>query len=220
MSGAFPVSAFSLLCPWLALVCVFQFLIGNRIGGRGPLRLIIAGVAAIGVLALPVTGFSVAGWIRGIEANFSIPLTAIIANHVWENESGRSWLNPTEKLTAWIFGVVGGVFLYPLALGLGSVDPYEWGWRSSPLFVAVAIFTVWLLWKRNRFGIVLLLATLAYNLRLLESNNYWDYLVDPVYVAGGLVVLIVRLIPGLARRAPALQQNDTRFSGVGRPADW
>ena len=68
-----------------------------------------------------------------------------------------------------------------MALGLGGFDPYEWGWPFSPLFIAVGALTAWLMWRQNRFGVVLLIAALAFQLELLESSNYWDYLLDPIY---------------------------------------
>ena len=99
----------------------------------------------------------------------------------------------------WIFGAIGGVLLYPLALGIGSVDPYEWGWRFSPLFVVAGALTVWLIWKQSRFAILLLLAAAAFHLRVLESSNYWDYLLDPIYCLVSLVVLGRRLISARPR---------------------
>ena len=82
-----------------------------------------------------------------------------------------------------------GLGLYPLALGWGSFDPYEWGWSFSPLFVAVAVMTALLAWKQNRFCLPLLLAIAAYHLRLQESANYWDYLLDPVYCLVSIIAL-------------------------------
>jgi hypothetical protein len=93
----------------------------------------------------------------------------------------------------WAFGAVAGLALYPLALGWGRFDPYEWGWSFSPLFVVSAALSVILLWKQNRFGLLLLLAILAYSLRLLESANYWDYLLDPVYCVVSMVAILWRL---------------------------
>jgi hypothetical protein len=46
----------------------------------------------------------------------------------------------------------------------------------------IFLVTLVLLFFRNRFSAVLLAAVIAYNLRLLESTNLWDYLVDPILV--------------------------------------
>ena len=172
----------SVLCPWLILVQAAQGLAGRcGLKNRGWSRLACLGLAAAGLLFLPVGGLVIAGWVRGLNANFSLPFTGLLAVAVWEAEFRRKLLSGRDWTTAWLFGAVAGLGLYPLALGWGNFDPYEWGWSFSPLFVASAVLTVFLLWKQSRFGFLLLLAVLAYHLRLLESANYWDYLLDPVY---------------------------------------
>jgi len=113
----------------------------------------------------------------------------MLAVAAWERAFSRRIFSQRDWRTAWGFGAVGGLALYPLALGVGSIDPYEWGWRFSPLFVVIGALTVWLVWKQNRFGLLLLLAAVAFHLRLLESTNYWDYLLDPVYCMASLVAL-------------------------------
>jgi hypothetical protein len=184
------IEALSTACPWLMLVLCLQ-----RVAAwRGlPLRrwglLLLPGAIAAGVLLLPIGGIAVARWITGLNANFSIPLTGLLAVAVWERAFARSLFARQDWSAGWTFGAIGGLSLYPLALGVGSFDPYEWGWRFSPLFVVIAVLTGWLIWKKNRFGLLLLLAIAAFHLRLLESSNYWDYLLDPVYWCTSLVVL-------------------------------
>jgi len=92
--------------------------------------------------------------------------------------------------------------LYPLALGWGKFDPYGWGWYFSPLFLAGATLTGLLVWRNNRFGLLLLLSILAFHLRLLESTNYWDYLLDPVYCLVSVFALGRRLIARFRRPKP------------------
>ncbi len=184
---------FSLLCPWLALVRVMQFAAGGAIRLRPAVRLIIIGVAAVGVLAVPVGGFTIASWIRSVAVNFSLPLTALLGASVWEKAFGRALLTPTDQLTGWTFGFLGGLIFYPFALGWGNFDPYEWGWGFSPLFIGSTLVSAALLWKRNRFGGVLVMAVAAYHLHLLESENYWDYLLDPIYFLIAMGVLVTRV---------------------------
>jgi hypothetical protein len=106
-----------------------------------------------------------------------------------------------------VFGAFAGLMLYPAALGVGSIDPYEWGWYRSPLFVMVGLLTGWLIWTRNRFGLLLLAAVAAFHLRLGESSNYWDYLVDPVYWFASLVALGRRVAGARSARSVRLQPD-------------
>jgi hypothetical protein len=195
MSGSTSILLLSLLCPWLLLVLGLQ-MAAARCGlkTRGWGRLSFLGLMAAGFLLLPVQGYSIAGWVRGVNANFSVPFTALIALAVWEGEFGRRFFSKADWATAWAFGTAVGLCFYPLALGWGSFDPYEWGWSFSPLFIASAVLTAFLLWKQNRFGLLLLLAIAAYHLRVLESANYWDYLLDPLYCVVSVLALGWRLL--------------------------
>jgi MFS family permease len=190
MTHASVVELCAAVCPWLALVWCLQRVARLIVP---PLRrwtlLAVTGAIAVVVLLLPVQGLVVARWVAGLNANFSIPLTVMLAVIVWERVFERSLLSEREWATAWSFGAIGGLALYPMALGLGSFDPYEWGWRFSPLFVAIGALTVVLVWTQNRFGFLLVLAAVAFQLRLLESTNYWDYLLDPVYSLVSIVWL-------------------------------
>ena len=201
-------AVFAAACPWLALTLCFDR-IANRRGSRGPAwaSMCISGIAACALLIVPVGGIVVARWVAALTANLSIPLTGLLAAAAWERTFEAPVLSSAEWRTAWLFGALAGIVLYPLALGVGSIDPYEWGWRFSPLFVAIAALTVWLLWKRNRFGFLLLLAAAAFHLRLLESTNYWDYLLDPVFCMASLVVIGRRSIARFRAGRPAVVQR-------------
>jgi len=181
--------------PWLVLVLCAQFVAG-RLGltTRGWQPLVVSGAIAAVLLLVPVSGLSVARRIAGISTNFSITFTGILAVMAWERAFARSVFTERDWRTGWGFGAIGGLALYPMALGLGSVDPYEWGWQFSPLFVVVGVLTAWLLWKGYRFGLLLVIAAAAFHLRLLESTNYWDYLLDPIYVVVSIIAMSRRLM--------------------------
>jgi hypothetical protein len=203
MSHATVTDLFSYLCPWLALVWSFQGL--ARVCGlnaRGWSLLLLAGLAAIGLLAVPVQGVAIARWITGLNANFSIPFTGLLAIAVCERAFPRELLTARDWWAGWAFGSVAGLVLYPLALGWGPFDPYVWGWRFSVLFVATAALTGLLIWKQNRFGFLLLLSIVAYHLGLLESANYWDDLLDPVYCLVSVFAVGRRLVARFRRQAP------------------
>ena len=204
MSGHVAADLFAAACPALLLTLGFQRALGSLpLSLRGWKLLLVSGALVAGVLLLPIGGIVAARWVAAISANFSIPFIGTLAIALWERTFSRPFFSRREWRASWGFGAIGGLTLYPMALGVGSVDPYEWGWRFSPLFVVIAALTVWLIWKQNRFGLLLLLATLAFHLRLLESINYWDYLVDPVYCVASLVVLGRRLAARGRAVAPA-----------------
>jgi hypothetical protein len=197
---------FAAVCPWLALVlCLQVAAVKCGIKASGARQLWLLGLIALGVLAVPVQGIAIARWVASINPNFSIPFTGLLAVTVWERAFAQKIFSARDWSASWTFGAVGGLALYPVALGLGKFDTYEWGWGFSALFAGIAALTGLLVWKQNRSGILLLLAIVAYHLRLLESTNYWEYLLDPVYCLVSILVLSYRLGKSCCRRRQPAQ---------------
>ena len=210
MSDAAVAWTFSALGPWLVLLLCVQRLIGWRwTTFRGWSALIVPAAIALGMLLIPIDGIVLARWVASVSASFSVPLIGLLGIAAWERAFGRPVVERRERATAWAFGAAAGLLLYPFALGVGSIDPYEWGWYRSPLFVIVGLLTGWLIWTRNRFGILLLVAVVAFHLRLGESSNYWDYLIDPVYWFASLVVIGRKVVGARSARSVRLQPDRT-----------
>ena len=93
---------------------------------------------------------------------------------------GPDFFPANQRPTIFIFAVTAGFALYPSALGWGRFDVYTLGWNFSALTVAVGALAIGLIWRGQRFHLVLVAALLAWQLGLMESRNLWDYLVDPV----------------------------------------
>lgn len=179
---------FSFVFPFLLATVLVQEVVSlSGTTTRGWVPTLVIGLIAAGVAVLPVGGLPLARWLISFNANFSIPLTAILLFRVIKTFFGIRVLDDRAILTCGIFSLISGAVLYPMALGLTRWDPYISGWGFSWLFVLVFFLTVVLLAFKNRFAIVLMAAILAYDLRLLESTNLWDYLVDPLLVAASCV---------------------------------
>jgi hypothetical protein len=174
---------FSFLFPFLLLTLMMQSLLQwLKKSLHGWRVTFIICIIALLVCIVPVGDIPLARWLISLNANFSIPLTAILFAKVWEKSTGKVWFDRKTLSVFWLFGIVLGILLYPMALGLGPYDPYSLGWKFSLLFVVMMVLTIFLLLKRNPLGIVLMLCILAYHLHLLESPNFWDYLIDPFFV--------------------------------------
>ena len=139
--------------------------------------LLLAGI----VLALwPVGGLPLAGYLRGFTGDLSVTtliltLSACISIFV-DKEIFRQ-----SSLTALLFLVVAGAqFLYPFALGLTNFDPYSLGYGSTAFAVVLSLLCL-VAWYLDLYLVLLCvtLAIIAFLLGLFESNNLWDYLIDP-----------------------------------------
>lgn len=190
MSTDFPRYLFSFVWPVAFLMLLFCVVFRPRRLRRHPGGWLFGmGVLAMGIVWFPVGGLPLGRWFTGLSANFSLPLLALIADAIGRRVCNAELLGQNGTRAATGFGAVAGILLYPMALGLGPVDPYALGWSFGWLFAATGALTATWLWRGNRFGLVLLAAIVAYDLRLQESNNYWDYLVDPVYFLISLVAV-------------------------------
>ena len=133
-----------------------------------------------------VNYWSLFAWCRTLEMNPSFTLTGLLSIALWQRISSRKIFHAEDWSAAWIFGAIAALILYPMGLGLTSIDPYSWGWERS-LPMTTALIAGVLLLADNRFGILLLLSLGGFLLHLEESANFWDALIDPFY---GVVSLI------------------------------
>ncbi len=104
------------------------------------LMLCLAGAAALALLMLPIGGARDRAVGCRPQRKFQCPADRVAGSR----SSGSARLGASDSLVGGVdgrpglFGALGGLALYPFALGVGSIDPYEWGWRFSPLFVVIA----------------------------------------------------------------------------------
>jgi hypothetical protein len=181
----------SFVAPILALMILFAALARKlRFNPRGAGWCVGLGLIALGTLMIPVAGLPLARVLAAVMDHWSVPLLALLVAGVAKTFFGTELLRCEDRQAMWFFGVATGLILYPLALGIGSVDPFAHGWHFGPLFVLIGSVALFLQWRQNRFGIVLLLAIVAWLAGIAESENLWDCLVDPVFffVAVGAMV--------------------------------
>lgn len=166
---------------------------------------------ALGAAAVvPVAGMPVGRWLHGLGQTFSVPFLIVLLDVAVAPLLARPWLDATARRAAVWWGAGAAVALYPAALGLGRFDPYVLGWSEPGIAAAAAVAGAGLMLAGNRFGVVLFVAGAAWRLGLIESDNAWDVLVDPVYG----VVAVGNLLGGVCRKAARW----TRSSAAARTA--
>ncbi len=128
-----------------------------------------------------------AAYVRGVVGDLAIVTTLLL----WTSLLSVSKSMPLAfKLAIALIAIV----FYPLALGLGMMDPYAWGYGSIAFFITVLFFALvcgLANWSKGVW--IIAIAILAWSAHWHESANLWDYLLDPFLAIWALTGLIEAL---------------------------
>ncbi|MDD5442936.1 MAG: hypothetical protein PHH99_05870 [Pseudomonas fluorescens] len=142
----------------------------------------------VALSVIPLNELPLAAYVRSYTDDLAISTLVLLA---WVGLCRLGVVQPQgRQQRVQLLLLFGGLslLLYPATLGLTYVDPYRWGFNPRPMIVLVGAAALLMLWLRNALAVwMLAIGTLAFALRLKASENYWDYLVDPL-LAGYCVV--------------------------------
>lgn len=179
--------------PHLAFTLLL-FLIFTRLVRTALQRgILLAGCLLLSLL--PVQGISLALQLRTYIGDLSVASLVLLG---WATLSrfGLAPVSSRDRLASLALFAGLAVLLYPAALGLSYADPYQLGFEPRPMLLVLGLLCAVLIVQRSWLGaLALVLATLAFALRLGASENYWDYLIDPylaLYSLGALLSAAVR----------------------------
>lgn len=144
-----------------------------------------AGLAALTLLmALLPFPWGLSAWVLSYLADFSITsgLLALVA--IQHRLTARYWLPVRELRGSCLMLVLLALWFYPMSLGSSYADPYALGFGDY-LFSGVLLLVGLFAWLSHAYATCLLLiaAQLAFRFNLLQSDNLWDYLIDPWLVS-------------------------------------
>ena len=108
--------------------------------------------------------------------------STLIAYWILQSNMYHSIVNPYVLL---------GTFLYLSTFGFINFDIYNLGYLSSIMLLVFSGLILFLIIANRRLGYVWLLALVAFYFKLQSSNNFWDYLYDPL-------LWLVLLVDGLS----------------------
>ncbi len=155
-------------------------LLGSKPGGTRRVEWVAAACFVLLWLPAGAAQLPLLAYVRGVSSDLSVTLVALAGLVVARRLPGFPAVSRREKAGLnWVIAAA-AVALYPLSLGWGSWDFYRTGWGSFGLLaalLAVALFS----WERGLRLLPLLIALslLAWSVGLMESENLWDYLLDP-----------------------------------------
>lgn len=175
-----------LLSLWMKLTQMGRFSFTVRMLG-----LVVGAI----LLMVPIKGLSLVGYVRGVFGDLSVAtgMISLFTLH-WIIIGEKRFYSPQFRQFLW--GIAGlGLILYPLALGLGPLDPYRWGFHSTLMIgVCFVVAVIALLKEHYLFLWWMLLGNAFYYFGFLESHNLWDYLIDPVAWLYAMGYWVVRMV--------------------------
>jgi hypothetical protein len=167
---------------------------------RPSLRAAAAGLGAVLALAPLGAGLPLAAQLRGVVGDLSVTSLVLLCGWLWREARAAGPPAPRRTLELELLLAAGGLFLYPLALGLGRSDPYRLGYGSPWLLcVLLAVTLAGVALDRPLLAASVALAVLGWAVEALESRNLWDYLLDPLCCAWALAALARRAGTALRR---------------------
>ncbi|WP_122763884.1 hypothetical protein [Pseudomonas viridiflava] len=146
------------------------------------------------VSVIPINELPLAAYVRSFTDDLAIS-TLVLLGWVALSRLGvvQPLARPHQVQMLLLFGLL-SLVLYPATLGLTYFDPYRLGFNPRPMIVLVEVAALLMLWLRNALAVwMLVIGTLAFALRLKASENYWDYLVDPLLAAYCVVAGLMQL---------------------------
>lgn len=146
------------------------------------------------VAAIPFAGLSALEFVRGITGDLSVTTLLLLAI------TFKAPSSASERSMLLMFIALMALALYPFALGVGIVDPYRFGFGNFG-FIAGLLLVALAAWFRQYtlLALSVSLAVLAWSIGWHESNNLWNYLIDPWVVIYALVVLVKKGVCSISR---------------------
>lgn len=190
---------FQYITPFLLVtLCILSVSSWTGITQRKWYKVTVLLVSA-GLTFIPFAGLSLAEYLLSLNPSFSIGSLTLIT---WLLIPYFTHLHLGEEKHLIVFCVwnVGlSLGLFSSYLGLVPFDLYPLGYDFSWWFVVMATVTLATVWWGSPLSLILLAYIAAFNLDLLPSGNFFDYLTDGVLFVLSLMVLAAHTLKG--RRA-------------------
>lgn len=174
-----------LLTTWILYSVAFKFIKQKKILHE----IIILYVAAF-LTFVPIAGLSLGDYLLSINPNYSVGSVALVLVLLWPKIMDKPLLATKHLLIFCSWNVLFSLILFFSALGLIPYDMYAQGYNFSPWFVGVALLTLASIWLWYPLSFIFLAYIAAFNLRLLPSPNFFDYLTDGFLFCMSLGMLV------------------------------
>lgn len=169
----------------------------------------VAYLLAALLIVMPLNGVLLIEYSRGYFSDLSVSTLLIVCISLVNRLTNiRMQLNKGFYLVI----LLTGLFLYPASMGGSMVDPFVLGYSSNEgylififglsLIALISIFVAQL-----HVTVCIVLSLIAYNLNLYESQNIWNYLIDPISFIYCVIALSVYTIKSVYQRLKTMRNQ-------------
>ena len=189
---------FEYICPVLIVLWIISGLArmagGNVFSGPGGKGVLL--LFSLALALYPVRGLSVSDYILSLNPNFSIGSIALLLTVVWRSICNRKLVSNKDLKHFVIWNIVLSLCVFIPALGFTGLDIYASGYGSYLLFVVMALVTIYLVYQKSPLSYIFIAYIAAFNLKLLPSENFFDYMIDGVlfFISVGVLISLSRRI--------------------------
>lgn len=167
---------------------------------------LLSGIIFVFML-IPLGDLSLAAYVRGATGDLSITSLVLMVC-----ASTTLWCGPHggRRQSVLLLIALAALALYPMALGATIFDPYRLGYGDTQFIIALLLLALvaWI-WKHYLLALCISFAVLAWAIGWYESDNMWDYLLDPFVAIFALLTIVTRTAKSLLPRSSAQKTQAT-----------
>lgn len=182
---------FQLLVPYLLVTwLIFRVAsLSTLLQTTSWLKKLAALVLSAFITFYPFTGLSLAEYLLSLNPNYSVGSLVLVIILLWPQIAGKSLVSDRYLRDFCLWNVVVSLFLYLSYLGFIGYDIYALGYTFSFWFLIMALITIILIWRQHTLSYICLAYIIAFNLKILPSNNFFDYITDGFLFIISLITL-------------------------------
>ena len=164
---------------------------------------VVAAIALLSYLLFIDSGKGFSLQVNSLINELSITSYCLLVYYLIEKILLKKEINHSPKARTINYSLIGlsGISFYILSLGYSSFDPYLFGYNAFFLAAITSCFAVFYAWKESfHVSIILCLVVCCYAGGVLDSNNFWDYLLDPLLVIYAVAYSFITACKSLIER--------------------
>ena len=189
---------FPLLMVTWAILGIVRFTKALDFMGKIGKPVVIASSAFITLY--PFTGLSLSDYLLSLNPNYSIGSIIFFFLFVWKKFGWKPLFSQKNLLQFSIWNVGVSLCLFASCLGFVGFDLYSLGYGFSLWFVVIALLTIVLTLLRSPLYFIFILYIVSFDLKLLYSNNFFDYITDGVTFLISLGIMVFSVVKFLIFR--------------------